>query len=70
MPKMCFFSQILAKNVINSTKFEYFEADPVFAMTIRSNPCNLMLKFAKNCTYFMNEKHATQRKTFLRDIKL
>ena len=39
MPKMCLFSQFFAKNVITSTKFEYFDTDPVFAMTIRSNPC-------------------------------
>ena len=35
----CIFSQFFAKNVITFTRFEYYEADPVFAMTIRSNPC-------------------------------
>ena len=33
-----FFIQFFVKNVITSTKLEYFEADPVFSMTIWSNP--------------------------------
>ena len=39
MAKMWFFSQFFPKNVITSTKFEYFKAVPVFSMIIRSHPC-------------------------------
>ena len=55
MSKMCF--QFFAKDVITSTKFEYFETDAVFAMTIQSNLCIFRLSaiifqlspFAEHC---------------------